>query len=276
MAINDNTASALQSLGFFGFGSDYANKKISSIEKGYDTYTAQKGALANTSGPYNKKGRKALESKRKALEKAKFQAKVAAAQQYQYAKAEQAQKQGLKGLDKAFTDAASQTARGAELARQSVRESGQAAGAQATQSMMSRGLYGTTVQDQAQRAVSGDTARNLGMINTALAEQQGQLGIAKASAAQSGLAQLSSLYPQLAGLKTETSFNMLKALQEPPKKKKTPWYKKALGAVGAIVGNAVAPGIGAAIGGSFGGMFGGGGDGYQMPGTFIGAPTGTN
>jgi hypothetical protein len=114
------------------------------------------------------------------------------------------------------------------------------------------------------------------MINTALAEQQGQLGIAKASAAQSGLAQLSSLYPQLAGLQTETTFNMMKALQSPAKKKKTPWYKKALGAVGSIVGNAVAPGIGAAVGGAFGGMFGGGGDGYQMPGTLIGAPNGAN
>jgi hypothetical protein len=238
-----------------------AKDKVNQVNAGYDTLSAQQSALSGTM-PASKKAKKFLKKQAAAKAKAELQAKVAAAQQYQYAKAEQ--KQGLKGLDKAFTDAASQAARGAELARQSVRESGQAAGTQATQSMMNRGLYGTTVQDQAQRAVSGDTARNLGMINTALAEQQGQLGIAKASAAQSGLAQLSSLYPQLAGLQTETTFNMMKALQSPAKKKKTPWYKTALQAIGKTVGNALLPGLGEVASSVFSS---GGGGGFNGLGT---------
>jgi hypothetical protein len=160
-----------------------------------------------------------------------------------------AQKQGIKGVEKAYGDAMKQASRGAELARQSVREAGAAAGTQATQSMMSRGLYGTTVQDQAQRAVSGDTARNLGLINTALSEQQGQLGVSQALAKQGGLGQLSALYPALAGMKTETAFNFMKAFQKPPSQKPN-IFGSIMGAVGSALGGPLGGALGSSLFGS--------------------------
>lgn len=232
-----------------------------SSAQGYDTLSAQ---MAGAQG-----SKKKLKEFRKNKAKQELQAKTEAMQDYQYARAEKALKTGISGVEKAYDEAKLQAARGAEQARQSVRDYGKAQGAQVAQSMASRGLSGTTVQDQAQRAVTADVARNLGAIDTSLAAQQGELGIAKAGAKQAGLGQLAAMYPQLAGMKTETMFNMMKALQT-TKPKKTPWYKKALGAVGSIVGNAIAPGIGTALGGAIGNMFNN--TGYELPGTYIGAP----
>lgn len=261
-------------LGFGGLGAVYNQMQIKNAASGYDTLSAQQSAIKGAK-VIGKKGKKAAEQAAQKKAKQELQAKTGAMQDYQYAKAEKAMKTGISGVEKAYDEAKLQAARGAEQARQSVRDYGKAQGAEASQSMTNRGLYGTTVQDQAQRAVSGDTARNLGLINTALAEQQGQLGVAQAGAKQSGLGQIASLYPQLAGLKTETMFNMMKALQTPAKKKKKSGLGKILGGIGSIVGNAIAPGIGTAIGGAFGGMFGGGSDGYQLPGTMIGEPQGS-
>lgn len=257
---------AISGLGFGpgGLGAVYNQMQINNAASGYDTLSAQQSAMkgANVIG---KKGKKA--AKKAAQEKAKqeLQAKTGAMQDYQYAKAEKAMKTGISGVEKAYDEAKLQAARGAEQARQSVRDYGKAQGAEASQSMMNRGLYGTTVQDQAQRVVSSDVARNLGAIDTGLAAQQGELGVAKAGAKQAGLSQLASLYPQLAGLKTETMFNMMKALQTPAKKKKTPWYKKALGAVGQAIGTALGGPIGGAIGGALGGSAGGSGGGTTSP-----------
>ena len=248
-------------------GALYNQMMIGNTASGYDTLSAQQSAIMGMGGK-GKKARKAREKAAQERAKQELQAKTGAMQDYQYAKAEKAMKTGISGVEKAYDEAKLQAARGAEQARQSVRDYGKAQGAEASQSMMNRGLYGTTVQDQAQRVVSSDVARNLGAIDTGLAAQQGELGVAKAGAKQAGLGQLASLYPQLAGLKTETMFNMMKALQTPAKKKKTPWYKKALGAVGQIVGNAIAPGIGGAIAGGITGMFGGGGGGGASSPTF--------
>jgi hypothetical protein len=223
---------------------------------------------AITSGLSPKKLKKLLENQAKA----KIQAQTAGMQQAAFARSEQALRQGMRGTDKAFQDAKLQAARGAEMARQQVKEYGKAQGAQSTQSMMNRGLYGTTVQDQAQRAVSSDVARNLGLINTQLAQQQGELGIAQAGAKQSALGQIAQLYPQLAGMQTDTMFKFMSSLKT---KKKPSLFGKILGAAGGILGTMIAPGIGTAIGGALGGMAGGGGDqtqgtGYNFPGTFVG------
>jgi hypothetical protein len=226
-------------------GVDYKAEAVKTAEAGFDTYNNQLSSIRSNSGLSRKGKKKAA----KAKARAEAQAKVAAEQQYQYAKAEQAQKQGIKGVEKAYGDAMKQASRGAELARQSVREAGAAAGTQATQSMMSRGLYGTTVQDQAQRAVSGDTARNLGLINTALSEQQGQLGVSQALAKQGGLGQLSALYPALAGMKTETAFNFMKAFQKPPSQKPN-IFGSIMGAVGSALGGPLGGALGSSLFGS--------------------------
>ena len=231
------------------YGVDRKAEAVKTAEAGFDTYNNQLSSIRSNSNLTSKGQKKAAKKKAKA----EAQAKVAAEQQYQYAKAEQAQKQGIKGVEQAYGDAMKQASRGAELARQSVREAGAAAGTQATQSMMSRGLYGTTVQDQAQRAVTGDTARNLGLINTALAEQQGQLGVSQALAKQGGLGQLSALYPALAGMKTETAFNFMKAFQKPPSQK-----PNILGSIMGVVGQALGGPLGGALGSSLFGSKSGG------------------
>ena len=227
------------------YGVDRKAEAVKTAEAGFDTYNNQLSSIRSNSNLTSKGQKKAAKKKAKA----EAQAKVAAEQQYQYAKAEQAQKQGIKGVEKAYGDAMKQASRGAELARQSVREAGAAAGTQATQSMMSRGLYGTTVQDQAQRAVSGDTARNLGLINTALSEQQGQLGVSQALAKQGGLGQLSALYPALAGMKTETAFNFMKAFQKPPSQKPN-IFGSIMGAVGSALGGPLGGALGSSLFGS--------------------------
>lgn len=163
-----------------------------------------------------RKANKKLEAEKRKRAQAEAQAKAYAQQQYRYARAEGEIRKGMAGVDKAYQEAKLQSARGAEQARQTVREEGKASGAAATQSMMGRGLYGTTVQDQAQRAVTGDMARSLGMIDTALASEQGQLGVSQAATRAAGLGEIAMLQPQLAGMQTDTMFKFYEAFKPPP------------------------------------------------------------
>lgn len=173
---------------------------------------------------------------RQAYNRKVAQSKVYAKQAYQYQKSEQALRQGMAGVDKAYEAAKLQASRGAEQARQTVRQEGQAAGAAATQSMMNRGLYGTTVQDQAQRAVTSDMARNLGMIDVALAAEQGQMGISQAAARSAGLGGIAALHPQLAGMQTDTMFRFIEAFRPPPPKPN--FFNQLAGGLGTGLGMA--------------------------------------
>ena len=202
------------------------------------------GAKSSVSGPLKdvvfetKRSKKA----RSAYNKAVAQAKTYAKQQYAFQKSEAELRKGIAGVDKAYEAAKLQSARGAEQARQTIRQEGQAAGAAATQSMMNRGLYGTTVQDQAQRAVTADMARNLGMVDVALAAEQGSLGVSQAMAKAGGLGGIAALYPQLAGMQTDTMFKFIEAFRPPPPKPNI--FGQALGAI--------AQGFGGGLGGMVG------------------------
>lgn len=193
--------------------------------------------------PYNFET-KASKKAGKEYKRSVAQAKTYAEQNYQYQKSEQALRQGMAGVDKAYEQAKLQSGRGAEMARQTVRQEGQAAAAAASQSMMNRGLYGTSVQDQAQRAVTSDMARNLGMIDAAMAAEQGQLGISQATARAAGLGGIAALYPQLAGMQTDTLFKFMEAFRPPPPK---PNFFSQLGAglgqgLGMAAGSYLMPG----------------------------------
>ena len=187
------------------------------------------------------KSKKALAEYKKRVAQAKTYAK----QQYAFQKSEAELRKGIAGVDKAYEAAKLQSARGAEQARQTIRQEGQAAGTAATQSMMNRGLYGTTVQDQAQRAVTADMARNLGMVDVALAAEQGSLGVSQAMAKSAGLGGIAALYPQLAGMQTDTMFKFIEAFRPPPPKPNM--FGQILGSLAGGLGGGLGGAIGKAI-----------------------------
>lgn len=249
MAINPSTPQFKP--GTYGYDTSGKPKPIFTPGLSFDKNTP----LGFNLGVYNSKATKKAKA---AYAKKVAQAKVYSKQAYQYQKSEQALRQGMAGVDKAYEAAKLQASRGAEQARQTVRQEGQAAGAAATQSMMNRGLYGTTVQDQAQRAVTSDMARNLGMIDASLAAEQGELGVSQAMAKSAGLGGIASLYPALAGMQTDTMFKFYQAFKPPPPKPKTNIFGKILGGVLGAFGGGLGQAAGAAAGSS---MFGGGGGG---------------
>ena len=127
-------------------------------------------------------------------------------------RAELLNRQAGSALDKSFTDALAQSQRGAERARASILQMGQAGQGAAQASAMARGLSGTTVQDNLARMARNDTANQLSGLEAALAERYGNIAVGRGQAKAASLGQLAAMYPQFAEMRTAT-------LQSPTKQK---------------------------------------------------------
>lgn len=94
---------------------------------------------------------------------------------------------------------------GAGAAKQSVMDMQKQGLGAADQSAMNRGLYNTTAAQGARRSVFSDSARQMAQINSQLAQNMGQLQMAKANAVAGAKSNLANFYQQKSG--AETSMN---------------------------------------------------------------------
>jgi len=156
-------------------------------------------------------------------------------------RAELLNKQAGTAMDKGFSDALAQSQRGAERARASVLQMGQAGQGAAQASAMGRGLSGTTVQDNLARMSRSDTANQLSGLEAALAERYGAISAGRGQAKAASLGQLAAMYPQFAQMRTET----LKA----PTKQKSNVFGQVVGALGGKFLGALTGGLGEGIAG---------------------------
>ena len=206
-----------------------------------------------------KKAQKAYDKAmaKKAAEFAKLQAQLQSMQDYQFARAELAAKRGERYVDRGFGEAIRSVERQLATTQRDIESQGKQTAAAASQSMMDRGLYGTTVQDQAQRAVRSDTQRTMAQASSAAAGQKSQLSVARGQAKAQQLAMLAQMYPALAQMKTGTQMDMLKLMQSSAGQRPQ------------------VPGIGGALAGLGGQLFGAALSGAfaSTPGTGVGAST---
>lgn len=135
-----------------------------------------------------------------------------------------------KGFDAALR-AASLQGRGA---RRGAIEQGQRNAASTSQSMVSRGLYGTTAMDNAQRGVSSDTSRRLQEIDEGLAALVGQLEVGKGQALAGAKMGQASFGAQSSAMQMDTTQNLINLMRDRPTE-----FNKAMfrGQVGSQVSN---------------------------------------
>lgn len=159
-------------------------------------------------------------------------------QEFARRKAELFNRKAGEALDRSYSDALAQSQRGAERARANISQMSKAGMGAAMASAASRGLSGTTVQDNMSRAVMSDTAQQYGQLENALADRYGAIAAAKGQAKSATLGQLAQMYPQFAEMRTAT-------LQAPTKSK-----TNFLGALAGAVGGQFLGGLVGGIGGN--------------------------
>lgn len=157
-------------------------------------------------------------------------------QDFSRGRAELLNRQAGQALEKSFADALAQSQRGAEQARAGILKMGKGSMGGAMSSMASRGLSGTTVQDNLARSVRSDTASQLGSLETALADRYGSIAAARGQAKAATLGQLAQMYPQFAEMKTATL--------QAPTKSSSGIFGGILGALGGQLLGGLAGGIG--------------------------------
>lgn len=171
---------------------------------------------------------------------------------YSPLRGEQMYKDAIGSIQGAFQEAKGNLSMAGTTARQSITTGGARAAAGMQQSMMSRGLFGTTAFDNAQRGISSDVSRNLASVNENVGKMMAglatQRGMATAQAQQS----LGQFYGQAASMRQNQVENYINLLRDKPERfSKTAAFGNALGqaagtfgslyAMGAMMGPSVNP-----------------------------------
>lgn len=128
-------------------------------------------------------------------------------------------------------------------ARQSVVTGGQQAAANMQQSMMSRGLFGTTAFDNAQRGISSDVSRNLASVNENVGRMMSALSAQRGMAVAGAQQNLGQFYGQATALKQNQIENFINLLRDKPSKfSNTAAFGNALGQAAGAFGSIYAMG----------------------------------
>lgn len=94
-----------------------------------------------------------------------------------YARGQTEQQRSIGETRQAYTSARKSLGAGRTQGIQAVQDAGAQAGARAGQSMANRGLYNTTIMDNAQQGISSGVSRSIADIDAHYAQMLGQLGI---------------------------------------------------------------------------------------------------
>lgn len=162
---------------------------------------------------------------------------------YSPLRGEQMYKNAIGSIQGAFREAKGNLSMAGTTARQSITTGGARASAGMQQSMMSRGLFGTTAFDNAQRGISSDVSRNLASVNENVGRMMAglatQRGMATAQAQQS----LGQFYGQAASMRQNQVENYINLLRDKPERfSRTAAFGNALGQAAGTFGSLYAMG----------------------------------
>ena len=162
----------------------------------------------------------------------------------------------------AFANARGSLTTGRTQAIQSATDAGAQQTAQAGQSLASRGLYNTTVLDNARQGISSNTSRVMADIDAHYAQILASLGVQEAAATtgiRQGIAGGAQAYGQNKASLYTNHANMLSQIQE---QDPNAWLGSLMNLAGTGLGYAIGGPAGAAVGGAVGG----GGGPSHIPG----------
>jgi hypothetical protein len=124
----------------------------------------------------------------------------------------------LGAIDQGYAEAARNLGGIGAAARRTALGQAKQATAGMQQSMISRGLYGTTAFDNAQRGISSDLSRNLMNVNAQVGQMRAGLAQQQAMAKSSALQSLGSYQASAYGAKQNTMENYINLLRDKPAK----------------------------------------------------------
>ena len=171
---------------------------------------------------------------------------------YSPLRGEQMYKDAIGSIQGAFRAAKGNLSMAGTTARQSIKTGGARAAAGMQQSMMSRGLFGTTAFDNAQRGISSDVSRNLASVNENVGQMMANLATQRGMATAQAQQNLGQFYGQAASMRQNQVENYINLLRDkPPQFSNTAAFGNALGqaagtfgsiyAMGAMMGPSVNP-----------------------------------
>lgn len=124
----------------------------------------------------------------------------------------------LKDIGGGFDAALRAASLSGRSSRTAAKEGGLQQGAAMKQSMVSRGLYGTTALDNAQRGINSDTSRRLQEIDESVASLVGQLSVGKGQAIAGAKMGKAGFGAQASQIRQNSLENYLNLLRDKPVK----------------------------------------------------------
>jgi hypothetical protein len=142
-------------------------------------------------------------------------------------------------------------------ARQTLRTGAQQTGARMQQSMMSRGLYGTTAFDNAQRGISSDLSRSLASVDENIGQMMAGLATQRGMATAQAQQNLGQFYSQATSQRQNQVENYINLLRDKPQAYSSgAYYGNLLGQLGGQAASLIGMGMGGGF--DFKNMSGGG------------------
>ena len=130
-------------------------------------------------------------------------------------------------------------------ARQTLRTEAQQTGARMQQSMMSRGLYGTTAFDNAQRGISSDLSRSLASVDENIGQMMAGLATQRGMATAQAQQNLGQFYSQATSQRQSQVENYINLLRDKPQAYSSgAYYGNLLGQLGGQTAGLIGMGMG--------------------------------
>lgn len=164
---------------------------------------------------------------------------------YSPLRGEQMYKDAIGSIQGSFQEAKGNLSMAGTTARQSITTGGAQASAGMQQSMMSRGLFGTTAFDNAQRGISSDVSRNLASVNENVGKMMAGLATQRGMATAQAQQNLGQFYGQAASMRQNQVENYINLLRDKPERfSRTAAFGNALGQAAGTFGSIYAMGAG--------------------------------
>ena len=156
-----------------------------------------------------------------------------------------------------FQEAKQNLSMAGSTARQGLRTGAAQTGARMQQSMVSRGLYGTTAYDNAQRGISSDLSRSLASVDENIGQMMSGLATQRGMATAQAQQNLGQFYGQATSQRQNQVENYINLLRDKPQAYNAgAYYGNILGQLGGQAASMM--GMGMAGGFDFSKLFGGG------------------
>lgn len=143
-----------------------------------------------------------------------------------------------------FQEAKQNLSMAGSTARQGLRTGAAQTGARMQQSMMSRGLYGTTAYDNAQRGISSDLSRSLASVDENIGQMMAGLATQRGMATAQAQQNLGQFYSQATSQRQGQVENYINLLRDKPQSYNAgAYYGNILGQIGGQVASMTGMGL---------------------------------